>query len=130
MAEDRQVSDRWAAGREADADGSSGMPPPREADDRFVTVSITAAWAVALVVVAALASRGVLPEHERWWVWTCAAGFGLGLWGLWFVPALKRYRAREAERRAQSSAGPSSPSRASGSNTVSSTETPGRSTRS
>jgi hypothetical protein len=130
VTEDRQVSDPQVTGQQAGADGSSPMPPPREADDRLVTMSITAGWAVALAVVAALAASGILPAHERWWVWTCAAGFGLGLWGLWFVPVLKRYRRREAERRAQLSEEPSSVSRESDSKTVSSTETPGSSTRS
>lgn len=130
MTEDRQVSDPQVTGRQAGADGSSPLPPPREADDRVVTVSITAGWAIALAVVAVLATRGGLPAHERWWVWTCVTGFGLGMWGLWFVPVLKRYRAREAERRAQLSGESSSVSRESGSKTVSSTETPGSSTRS
>lgn len=129
MTEDRQVSDPQVTGQGDGAGGSAPMPPPREADDWFVTVSITAGWAVALVVVTVLAARGVLPAHERWWAWTCAAGFGLGLWGLWFVPVLKRYRTRETERHAQPS-GPSSDSRDNGSKTVSSTETPGSSTRS
>ena len=122
------------------------MPPPapREADDRVVTGTITAGWAVALIVVGALAACGVLPAREQWWVWTCAAGLCMGLFGLWYVPTLKRGRARAAARRAESpddetadaqpfgqlSAEPSSESRESGSKTVSSTETPGSSTRS
>ena len=104
--------------------------PPREADDQPVAGTITVGWAIALIVVAVLAARGVLPAHERWWVWTCVAGFGLGLWGLWYVPFLKRRRARIAAQRAQASGEPSSESRDSGSNTVSSTDTPGSSTRS
>ena len=104
--------------------------PPREADDRVVAGTITVGWAIALIVVAVLAARGVLPANERWWVWTCVAGFGLGLWGLWYVPLLKRRRARIAGQRAQASGEPSSESRDSGSNTVSSTETPESSTRS
>jgi hypothetical protein len=112
--------------------------PPKEADDRGVAAVITGGWAIALIVVAVLAAQGVLPAHERWWVWTCAAGFGLGLWGLWYVPLLKRGRARQPASQAalpsqpaQSSGDdPSSASLDSGSNTVSSTETPGSSTRS
>ena len=95
-----------------------------------MTMSITAGWAIALAVIAILAARGMLPAHQHWWIWTCVTGFGLGLWGLWFVPTLKRYRKREAERRDQLSGEPSSVSRESGSKTVSSTETPGSSTRS
>ena len=125
-------------------------PPPREADDRQVTAVITVGWAIALAVVVTV--RHSLPADARWWVWTCAFGLGMGLFGLWYVPFLKRHRARLAARRAQleeasdpavpgsvvpgsgvaDSAVPDSgyASRDSGSNTVSSTETPGRSTKS
>lgn len=119
---------------------------------------ITVGWAIALAVV--LAVRQSLPAHAHWWVWTCAFGFAMGLFGLWYVPFLKRHRARLAARQAQLSESPAlevpvpdSPaagdgvcadrgisemsgpdsgyvSRESGSNTVSSTETPGRSTKS
>jgi hypothetical protein len=127
-------------------------PPPKEADDRQVTAVITAGWAIAFAVV--LAVRHSLPVGARWWVWTCAFGLAMGLFGLWYVPFLKRHRARLAARRGQLSeasdpdepsiaevsvsetpgptTGPDSGyvSRESGSNTVSSTETPGRSTKS
>jgi hypothetical protein len=106
------------------------VPPPREADDRLVTGTITIGWAIALVVVAVLAAQGVIPVRDRWWVWTCATGVGMGLFGLWYVPVLKRRRERAAARRAQPSGESPSESRDSGSNTVSSTETPGSSTRS
>jgi hypothetical protein len=121
-------------------------PPPKEADDRQVTAVITVGWAIALAVV--LTVRHSLPADARWWVWTCAFGLAMGLFGLWYVPFLKRHRARLAARRAQLDV-PSEPegvsdpdvvsgpatdpgyvSRESGSNTVSSTETPGRSTKS
>ncbi len=126
-------------------------PPPKEADDRQVTAVLTAGWAIAFAVV--LAVRHSLPADARWWVWTCAFGLAMGLFGLWYVPFLKRHRARLAARRGQLSevsdpdpsvadvsvsettgppTGPDSGyvSRESGSNTVSSTETPGRSTKS
>lgn len=145
MSEDRQAGPRAAAHSPAQPDagdqsllsaastwvtGRVAPPPPREADDRVVTATITGGWAVALVVVGALAAGGVLPTGERWWVWTCAAGLCLGLFGLWYVPVLKHTRASAAARRPQPSAEPSSESRESGSNTVSSTDTPGKSTRS
>jgi len=95
-------------------------PPPLEANDQVVTGVITAGWAVALVVL--LIVRGSLPTGDRWWIWTCVTGLVLGLFGYWYVPRLKRTRARKAE-------GQSAP-RDNGSNTVSSTDTPGRSTRS
>jgi hypothetical protein len=113
-------------------------PPPLEADDVLVVRIITAGWAVALVVL--LIVRGSLPAGERWWVWTCVAGLAIGIFGLWYVPRLKRGRARAAagrsgEDRSEAGAGseaapPQSAPRDSDSNTVSSTETPGRSTRS
>jgi len=93
-------------------------PPPLEADDQLVIRVITAGWAVALVVL--LIVRGSLPAGQRWWVWTCVAGLAFGLFGLWYVPRLQRGRTRAAQ----------SAPRDSGSNTVSSTDTPGRSTRS
>ena len=120
-----------------------------------MTASITLGWAIALVVL--LCVRGSLPAGQRWWVWACVAGVAMGLFGLWYVPFLKRRRARLAAAHAEhaehaehkehaghaehaadggacSPAEPqSSPgyvSRDSGSNTVSSTDTPGKSTRS
>jgi len=64
-----------------------------------VTAVITAAWAVALVILLIL--REQIPADERWWIWTCAAGLAMGLFGLWYVPRLKRARARAAARRKQ-----------------------------
>jgi ABC-type nickel/cobalt efflux system permease component RcnA len=102
-------------------------PPPLEANDQLVTGVVTAGWAVALIVL--LIVRSSLPAGARWWIWTCAAGLVMGLFGLWYVPRLKHGRARAAARRA---AAPSdepaqSAPRDSGSNTVSSTDTPGKS---
>jgi len=104
-------------------------PPPLEANDQLVTITGTAGWAVALIVL--LIIGGSLPTGDRWWLWTCAAGLVMGLFALWYVPRLKRARARAAARRAvQADQGAQSAPRDSGSNTVSSTETPGKSTRS
>ena len=99
-------------------------PPPLEANDRLVTGSITIGWALALIVL--LIVRGSVPSDDRWWIWTCATGLVMGLFGLWYVPHLKRARARAAARRALAQSAP----RDSGSNTVSSTDTPGKSTMS
>src|SRR5215470_11476135 len=103
--------------------GQVEPPPPREADDRLVTTVLTAAWAVALIVL--VIARDALPAGSRWWVWTCATGFAMGLFGLWYVPVLKRGRARAAAARQASEPDSGYVSRDSGSNTVSSTETPG-----
>ncbi|HUZ38240.1 MAG TPA: DUF2530 domain-containing protein [Streptosporangiaceae bacterium] len=103
-------------------------PPPLEANDQRVAAVLTAAWAVALVVVLVL--RSSLPPGERWWVWTCVAGVCMGLFGLWYVPRMKRARARKAQRQAQIRAAAAGQPCSSDSKTVSSTETPGTSTRS
>ena len=102
-------------------------PAPLEANNRLVTGTITAGWALALIVLVIV--RGSLPADARWWLWTCATGLAMGLFGLWYVPRLQRSRARSAARRAADQAAQSAP-RDSGSNTVSSTDTPGKSTMS
>jgi hypothetical protein len=116
--------------------GRPEPPPPLEANDQLVAGTLTAGWAVALIVL--LIVRDSLPAGARWWVWTCVTGLAMGLFGLWYVPRLKRGRARAAARRAPDQPnkpdqpdqpGQSAP-RDSGSNTVSSTDTPGKSTRS
>ena len=110
--------------------GRPTPPPPLEANDQLVTGSITAGWAVALIVL--LIVRSSLPADARWWIWTCVTGLVMGLFGLWYVPRLKRGRERAAARRAaaQSDQPAQSAPRESGSNTVSSTDTPGKSTMS
>ena len=100
-------------------------PPPLEGNDRLIVAVMTAGWAVALVVV--LIVRGSLPAGEGWWVWTCVTGLVFGAFGMWYVPHLQRRRAAIAERRAAARA---QDSPLNDSNTVSSSETPGRSTRS
>ena len=72
-------------------------PPPLEGDDRLITGVITAGFAVAFFVL--LAVRDQLPAADRWWVWVAALGTVMGLFGLVYVPHLKRSRARAAERR-------------------------------
>jgi hypothetical protein len=96
-----------------------------------VTLAITIGWVIALVAL--LSVHSLLPADVRWWIWTCACGVAMGLFGLWYVPFLKRRRARMAAERAAAAARQFSSgyvSRDNGSNTVSSTETPGKSTRS
>jgi H+/Cl- antiporter ClcA len=74
-------------------------PPPLEANDQMVTASITGAWVIALVVL--LAVRTDIPPADRWWVWVAVTGVGIGLFGLAYVPHLKRSRERAAQRRAE-----------------------------
>jgi H+/Cl- antiporter ClcA len=101
-----------------------------------VTAVITLGWVLALVAL--LAVRSSLSADVRWWLWTCVCGIVMGLFGLWYVPFLKRRRARLAAGRAAAAESQAAgtqlssgyESRDNGSNTVSSTETPGKSTRS
>jgi Protein of unknown function (DUF2530) len=74
-------------------------PPPLEGSDRLITGVITAAWAVALIVL--LVVRSDLAPADRWWVWVPVGGVCLGLFGLGYVPYLKRSRERAANRREQ-----------------------------
>ena len=100
-------------------------PPPLEANDQVVIWVGTAGWVVALVVL--LIVRDSLPADQRWWIWTCVCGVAFGIFASWYVPRLKRGRARAA---ADMDGRDQSAPRDSGSNTVSPTETPGSSTRS
>ena len=73
------------------------VPPAFEGNDQMIAAIGTGAWAVALVVLFAL--RDQLPHSDHWWIWTCVAGVGLGIFGLLYVPMLKRSRARSQRRR-------------------------------
>ncbi|MGO9078248.1 MAG: DUF2530 domain-containing protein [Streptosporangiaceae bacterium] len=74
------------------------VPPPFEGRDQLITGSITAGWAIALIVLVIV--RASLPPADHWWLWTCVFGTGLGLFGLVYVPRLKRSRERAAQRHA------------------------------
>lgn len=73
------------------------VPPPLEGNDRLITAVITAGFLVALIVL--LIVRDSLPAADRWWIWVAAFGTFLGVFGLAYVPHLKRSRERAAERR-------------------------------
>jgi hypothetical protein len=72
-------------------------PPPLEGNDQVVVLAGMAGWAIALITLILL--RHSVPTSSHWWIWTCAVGLGLGVFALWYVPRLKRSRARAAERR-------------------------------
>ncbi len=57
----------------------------------------TVGWAVALIVLVAV--RDELAPADRWWIWVAAFGCFMGLFGLVYVPHLKRSRERAARRR-------------------------------
>jgi len=75
-------------------------PPPLEGNDQLITLIITAAWALALIVLLSLGH--ILPSSNHWWIWTCVTGVGLGLFAVVYVPWLKRSRERAAARRSGS----------------------------
>jgi hypothetical protein len=66
--------------------------PPLEGNDQLICAVITAGWVIALVVLVLL--RGQLDPADRWWVWVPVGGCGIGLFGLIYVPLVKRLRAR------------------------------------
>lgn len=68
------------------------VPPALEGNDRLIAAVGAGVWAVALIVVLVL--RNHLSPSDRWWIWTCVAGVGLGLFGVVYIPLLKRSRAR------------------------------------
>jgi Protein of unknown function (DUF2530) len=81
---------------------SRPAPPPFEGNDQLITAIITAGWAAALVVLLVL--REQIPAADRWWIWVCVTGLCLGVFGLCYVPQLKRSRSRRAARRAEAGA--------------------------
>jgi len=76
---------------------SREVPPALEGNDQLIAAAGTVAWAVALIVLVIM--RNAIPASSHWWIWTCAVGVGLGLFGLTYIPRMKRSRARAAARR-------------------------------
>jgi NhaP-type Na+/H+ or K+/H+ antiporter len=74
-------------------------PPPLEANAPLVTWAGIAGWVIALIVL--LVVREHIPPSDRWWIWTCVTGIGLGVFALLYIPHLMRSRERAARRRAQ-----------------------------
>ena len=72
------------------------VPPPLEGPDRLVAATGALAWTVALIVLVALSLAGQLPASQHWWIWTCVAGVGLGIFGVVSIPWIKRGKARSA----------------------------------
>ncbi|MFC1400377.1 MULTISPECIES: DUF2530 domain-containing protein [Streptacidiphilus] len=69
--------------------------PPMEANDVAIVTGGTVVWLVGFVVL--LPFHGWLSDHgDTKWLWTCLAGFGLGLIGIWYCRAR-----RDAIRRSQ-----------------------------
>lgn len=68
---------------------------PLQTNDTATFLVGTALWAVALVILL------ILQPAERWWIWTCVAGVGGGLFGLWYVHRFNRPRDHPGPRTAR-----------------------------
>ncbi|MFG3254570.1 DUF2530 domain-containing protein [Streptomyces sp. NPDC048172] len=65
-------------------DGEREAPEPLEGNVVATTVAGTVVWLV--LFLAQLPFYGWFDERgHTWWVWTCAAGTGLGVIGIWYV---------------------------------------------
>jgi hypothetical protein len=65
-------------------DGEREAPEPLEGPVVGTVVVGTVIW--FLLFVGQLPFYGWFADHgHAWWVWTCGAGAGLGLFGLWYV---------------------------------------------
>ena len=72
-------------------------PPPMRTNDVRVAAAGTAGWTVALLVLLI----ADLPAADRWWLWTCAVGIAIGVFGVWYIPRLQAARDRQAAARAE-----------------------------
>lgn len=66
-------------------------PEPIKTNEVAVVSGGMVLWAVALVVLAVFFRDDLHRHHATWWLWACAAGLALGVYGLRF--ALRRRRA-------------------------------------
>ncbi|MFC4494499.1 DUF2530 domain-containing protein [Streptomyces ovatisporus] len=93
------LMDRWT-------DGERESPEPLEGPVTGTVLVGTALW--FLLFLGQLPFYGWYASHGHdWFIWTCAAGAGLGLLGLWYVRARERGLRRAQE---QETAGPPQPS--------------------
>jgi hypothetical protein len=70
-------------------------PPLLQTNDVLIALAGTVAWAIALVVMLAVG----LPKADRWWLWVCVVGMGIGVFGICYIPRLHRSRAAVVARR-------------------------------
>lgn len=71
--------------RGMDRPPSRPTPEPLDVDAVPVVMAGTALWGVAALVLGLFARDWLAAHDATWWIWTCAAGFGLGLFGTWHV---------------------------------------------
>ena len=87
------LMDRWT-------DGEREAPEPLEGPIRGTVIVGTALW--LLLFLAQLPFYGWYADHgHEWFIWTCAAGAGLGVLGWWYVRARERGMQRAAEKEAE-----------------------------
>jgi hypothetical protein len=74
---------------------ASGGPQPVDVDGVAIVTVGTILWAVAFCALLPFRSR--LADHNLdWWLWTCLAGVGMGLWGINYCRRRRsRLRARD-----------------------------------
>jgi hypothetical protein len=71
-------------------------PEPLDVDAVTVVTGGTVLWTLAALGL--LPFYGRLAEHgHTWWLWTCVAGAGLGVLGIWYC---RRRRSRLGPREA------------------------------
>ena len=77
-------------------------PEPLEVDDVRVVATGTAIWGVLFLALLPFGAR-LYDAGRGTWLWTCLAGFGLGLLGIAYCrrrrDALRRDRRRRTEER-------------------------------
>lgn len=56
-----------------------------EVDARPMILAGTAAWLVALVVLATVFRDDLQRHHATWWLWSCGIGAVIGLYGLYWA---------------------------------------------
>ena len=57
-------------------------------NDVLVAAVGSAVWGLALVILLLIG----LPDRDRWWLWVCMTGIGIGLFGMWYIPRIQRSR--------------------------------------
>ena len=60
-------------------------PEPIEVDEPRIVLAGIGLWVVALVLLATVFRDDLRRHHATWWLWACAVGIALGLYGLRFV---------------------------------------------
>jgi len=76
-------------------DGRPGDPPggphlePLDVDGVQTVAVGTVAWLVALIALLPF-YRTLEDQGRLWWLWTCGAGIGIGLFALWYCRRRRR----------------------------------------